>query len=82
MRTMYLIYPEKRSVGEHEITEWAQDLWADSCLYQCAACGTVATPCDCVADRLPVVTDDNPRPGRLDECAAFLENAGVATFKR
>jgi len=109
MRTMRMLYPERRMVTEHEVTAWALDLWTDSApRRRCSVCGTVTVatrcgraevdvrpgeyraddpshPCEvsgCVGDSIPLHTDDQPRPFGLEDCARYLEDAGVATFAR
>lgn len=39
-------------------------------------------PCNCVADSVAVHDDDQHCPHGLDECAAYLEDLGVVTFRR
>ena len=104
-KPFHLLYPQRRSISDHEVMQWAADEWANNApRNRCSKCGTVmvaeymskpvaevrageyaasdpANPC-CGEGPLEPLYDEGTAPGDVAAAVSYLEDLGVATFRR
>lgn len=83
MRTIRILYPERRVVSEDTVRTWASDSYYNGAdWYRCTHCGqrtTVENGCAHAIDT-PVYDDGRVAPETVQECIDWLSDTGEVTF--